>query len=124
MDITSEGIESKMCLRQLAMKALIESSWFNRIRDSLNRYHLPPPSELIEIPQSESKWKSAVGVAISRQIGKRWRGAYAGENTLKYINLEKVRVGQPHPVCATVRHSVFDSRRAQVKCRPHLHSTE
>ncbi|MEW8547407.1 MAG: reverse transcriptase domain-containing protein, partial [Candidatus Thiodiazotropha sp.] len=115
--ITSEGIERDICLRQLAMKASSESSWFNQIRSLLNRYDLPPPSELIEDPPSKSKWKSAVENAISTQVEETWREDIQKKNTLKYINPDRVAVGQAHPVWASVRDSVHDSRRAQVKCR-------
>ena len=39
------------------------------------------------------------------------------KSSLKYINLNKVKVGQSHPVWATVRDNVYDSRKAQTKCR-------
>ena len=46
-----------------------------------------------------------------------WREDIKSKNTLKYINLNRVEVGHLHPVWATVRHSVYASRRAEVKCR-------
>ena len=39
------------------------------------------------------------------------------KNSLKYINPNKVKVGHAHPVWSTVRDNVYDSRRAQTKCR-------
>ena len=39
------------------------------------------------------------------------------ENSLKYINPDSLNVGSEHPVLATVRNSITDNRRAQLKCR-------
>ena len=89
---------------------------FNRIRVILNRYGLPSPSELMDDPPSRLKWKSVVDNAISRKVEENWREEIQGRPTLKYINSVRIRMGQVHPVWATVRDSVFDSRRAQLKC--------
>lgn len=75
----NEGIESQICLRQLAMKAPTESSWLNWIIEVLNRYSLPYPSELMENPQSKLNWKSAVDNAISRQVEETWREDIQGK---------------------------------------------
>ena len=83
--ITGKGIEREICLRQLAMKAPTESSWFNRIRKLLNQYDLPSPSELMENPPSKLKWKSAVDNAICRQVEETWREDIQG----KHINIYK-----------------------------------
>ena len=115
--ITSKRVEKEISLRQLAMKMPTESSWFNRIRVILNRYGLPSPSELMDDPPSRLKWKSVVDNAISRKVEENWREDIQGRPTLKYINSVRIRMGQVHPVWATVRDSVFYSRRAQLKCR-------
>ena len=99
------------------MKAPTESSWLNRIIEVLNRYSLHYPSELMENTQSKLNWKSTVDNCISRQVEETWREDIQGKKTLKYINPDRVRAGQAHPVRATFRDSVFDSRRAQLKCR-------
>ena len=90
---------------------------FNRIRVILNRYGLLSPSELMDDPPSRLKWKSVVDNAISRKVEENWREDIQGRPTLKYINSVRIRMGQVHPVWATIRDSVFDSRRAQLKCR-------
>ena len=114
---TSEGIEREICLRQLAMKSPADNSWFNRIRDLLRRYGLPSPSVLLEQPLSKPKWKSMVDEAISSSVEETWRDDIQSKSSLKYINPNKVKVGHSHPVWSTVRDSVYDSRRAQTKCR-------
>ena len=83
----------------------------------LNRYGLPSPSELKDNPPSRLKWKSVVDNTISRQVKENWREDIQGRPTLKYIYSVRIRMGQVHPVWATVRDSVFDSKRAQLKCR-------
>ena len=115
--LTSEGIEYDICLRQLAVKSPDEKSWFNRIRDLLYRYDLPSPSVLLEQPLSKSKWKSMIDKAIHAEVEGTWREDIQLKSSLKYINPNKVKVGQCHPVWDTVRDNVYDSRRAQTKCR-------
>ena len=114
--LTSEGIEHDICLRQLALKSP-DKSWFNRIRDLLYRYDLPSPSVLLEQPISKSKWKSMIDKAIHAEVEGTWREDIQLKRLLKYINPNKVKVGQCHPVWDTVRDNVYDSRRAQTKCR-------
>ena len=114
---TSEGSEREICLRQLAMKSPAENSWFNRVRDLLRRYGLPSPSVLLEQPLSKPKWKSMVDEVISSSVEETWREDIQSKSLLKYINPNKVEVGHSHPVWSTVRDSVYDSRRAQTKCR-------
>ena len=105
--ITSGGLESEIFFNSLRCRLLQKVPGTTRFA-TLNRYHLPPPSELIEIPPSKSKWKSAVDDAISRQVKKACREDMQGKITQKYtcILIDKVRLGQPHPVWATVRDSV------------------
>ena len=46
-----------------------------------------------------------------------WREDKQLKISLKYINPNKVNVGQCHPVWDTVRDNVYDSRRGQTICR-------
>ena len=61
--------------------------------------------------------KSMVDEAISSSVEETWREDIQSKSSLKDINPNKVKVGQSHPVWSTVRNSVCDSRRAQMKCR-------
>ena len=99
------------------MKSPAENSWFNRIRDLLRRYGLPSPSVLLEQPLSKPKRKSMVDEAISSAVEETWREDIQSKISLKYINPNKVKVGHTHPVWSMVRNSVYDSKRAQTKCR-------
>ena len=74
-------------------------------RKLLVQSDLAPPSELMENPPSKLKWESAVDYAINRQVEETWREDLQLKATLKYIN-PNIRVGQAHPVWATVRESV------------------
>ena len=55
--------------------------------------------------------------AIHAEVEGTWREDIQLKSSLKYINPNKVKVGQCHPVWDTVRDNVYDSRRAQTKCR-------
>ena len=84
----------------------------------INKTIQPPrPSEPLENHPTKSKWKTIVDGAINNEMEDTWREGIKNKNTLKYINLNRVEVGHLHPVWATVRHSVYARRRAEVKCR-------
>ena len=46
--ILFEGVEKDIAVRQLATKSEAEASWFNRIKQLLEMYELPLPSQLLE----------------------------------------------------------------------------
>ena len=58
-----------------------------------------------------------VDEAFSSSVEETRREDIQSKGSLKYINPNKGKVGQSHPVWSTVRDSIYDSRRAQTKCR-------
>ena len=70
---------------------------------------------------TKSDWKAtidgAINSAINSDVEDTWREDIKNKTTLRYINPNRVRVGQADPVWATVRNSVYNSRRVEVKCR-------
>ena len=61
------GIE-KVAMRQLAVKSSCAVSWFNRIKELLNKYDLPLPSEILENIPTKKKWKQMVNNAVQSGI--------------------------------------------------------
>ena len=115
--ISSEGIEKDIAVRQLATKSDSESSWFNKVKQLLVLYDLPSSSELLERIPSKFKWKRMVNNAINTVVEEQWREAIKSSPSLKYLNPESVKVGSAHHLWSSVRNSLHDSRRAQLKAR-------
>ena len=55
--------------------------------------------------------------AINEAIESSWERDIRSKTSLKYINTDTLKVGKCHHVWSTVRSSIHDSRRAQLKCR-------
>ena len=51
------------------------------------------------------------------QYGINWDMDIKIKTSLKYINKDSLKVGKCHHVWSTVRNSIYDRRRAQLKCR-------
>ena len=115
--ILFEGVEKDIAVRQLATKSEAEASWFNRIKQLLEMYDLPLPSQLLENAPTKIKWKKMVNKAINSVVELQWQEDISSSSTLKYINPESLKVGRAHHVWSSVRNSVHDSRRAQLKSR-------
>ena len=58
-----------------------------------------------------------VNKAINSVVELQWQEDISISSTLKYINPESLKVGRAHHVWSSVRNSVHDSRRAQLKSR-------
>ena len=80
-------------------------------------YELPLPSQLLENVPTKIKWKKMVNKAINSVVELQWQEDISISSTLKYINPESLKVGRAHHVWSSVRNSVHDSRRAQLKSR-------
>ena len=113
--IMFEGVEKDIAVRQLATKSEAEVSWFNRIKQLLEMYELPLPSQLLENVPTKIKWKKMVNKAINSVVELQWQEDISSSSTLKYINPESRKVGRAHHVWSSVRNNVHDSRRAQLK---------
>ena len=118
--ILFEGVEKDIAVRHLATKSEAEVSWFNRIKQLLEMYELPLPSQLLENAPTKIKWKKMVNKAINSVVELQWQEDISSSSTLKYINPESLKVGRAHHVWSSVRNSVHDSRRAQLKSRLEL----
>ena len=115
--IMFEGVEKDITVRQLATKSEAEVIWFNRIKQLLEMYELPLPSQLLENVLTKTKWKKMVNKANNSVVELQWQEDISSSSTLKYINPESLKVGRAHHVWSSVRNSVHDSRRAQLKLR-------
>ena len=110
-------IESDIALRQIVMKNENDKSWFMFVRGILNLYKLPSIFQLISNTPSKSEWKRLLNNTVNQAIESSWDQDIKSKTSLKYINTDSLKVGKCHHVWSTVRNSIHDTRRAQLKCR-------
>ena len=111
------SIENDLALRQIVMKDENDTSWFMYVRKILGLYNLPSIFELFNNPPSKNEWKRIMNNAVNNTIEANWDMDSKNKTSLKYINKDSLKVGKCHHVWSTVRNSIYDSRRAQLKCR-------
>ena len=68
-------------------------------------------------PPSKTEWKRKMNNAVNNTIEANWDMDIKKKTSLKYINKDSLKVGKCHHVWSTVRNSIYDSRRAKLKCR-------
>ena len=61
--------------------------------------------------------KKNLSSAVHGHIEAMWRAEVNEKPSLKYVNPDSFKVGSVHPVWATVRNSITDNMRAQLKCK-------
>ena len=54
---------------------------------------------------------------ITGNIELSWKNDIERKSSLKYLNPNSVKAGKCHQISASVRNSVFDVRRAEIKAR-------
>ena len=110
-------LEHEIAERQIAMKDFEDKSWFNLIRQILDKYGLPSIFYLFEQRFFKVEWKKILSSAVHGHIEAMWRAEVNEKPSLKCVNPDSLKVGSVHPVWATVRNSITDNRRAQLKCK-------
>ena len=106
-----------IALRQLVMKDENDKSWFMFVREILKLYGLPSIFQLFSNPPSKTEWKRLLNNAVNITIEAIWEQDIKNKPSLKYVNTDALKVGKSHHVRSTVRNSINDSRRAQVKSK-------
>ena len=101
------------------MKGCEERSWFNLIKSILETYNLPSSFSLFsqQLENSKSEWKKTLNESVHSHIEASWRADLSVKTSLRYINPNSLKVGKAHPVLSTVRNSLIDNKRAQLKCK-------
>ena len=111
-----EAMENEICLRQLAMKSPTEHSCFftGFVIFFVGMVSIHVSTSRAIACQIQMKDHC---VEINQFYGRKIWTDIQSKSSLIYINTDIVKVGQSHPVWATVWDNVYDSRRAQTKCR-------
>ena len=101
--------------RQYALQN--DGSFFKNVREHIERYELPPLSEMRNM--SRDQWK----IRVKRTLRYYWTELHvlqreAGDmSTSKYCNLDSMLMGTTHPVWDTVLPNRLDVMRAIIKVR-------
>ena len=111
------SIEYQIAERQLAMKDSDEKSWFNYIKSILDLYDMPSVYTLLQQDFSKPQWKKLLNSLINSFVEASWKEEAENKTSVKYLNQDKLKVGQCHPVWGTVRSNILDNKRAQLKCK-------
>ena len=110
------SIENDLALSQIVMKDENDKCWFMYVRKLLGLYNLPSIFELYNKHPSKTEWKRIMNNAVNNTIEANWDMDIKNKTSLKYINKDSLKVGKCHHVWSTVRNSIYDSMRAQLKC--------
>ena len=85
-------VEKRLIRRQLAVKSFESSSWFVEVRKLFIKYDLPDCWDVIDEPQSKTKWKSAV----HKRVNDYW-AEHVKSRALMYTSLEYLTVDEYYP---------------------------
>ena len=111
------SIENDIALRQIVMKDVKDKSWFMFVREILHMYNLPSIFQLLSNPPSKNEWKRVMNTAVNKAVEEGWQQDVKSKSSLKYVNVDSLKVGRTHHIWSTVRNSIYDSRRAQLKSK-------
>ena len=87
------------------------------VRGILKLYSLPSIFQLLDNPPSKNEWKRLLNSAVNTAIEESWKQDIKSKSSLKYVNPDSLKVRKSHHVWSTVRNSIHDSRRAQLKSK-------
>ena len=68
-------------------------------------------------PPSKNEWKRVMNTAVNKAVEEGWQQDVKSKSSLKYVNVDSLKVGRTHHIWSTVRNSIYDSRRAQLKSK-------
>ena len=110
-------LEHEVAVRQLAVKDFESDSLFSKARRLLQYYNLPTMYTLMEQPPTIGEWKRMLKSAVEKEVLRMWRDDISSKSSLKYLDPDLIKIGEPHHVYATVRPNTHDIQRAEIKAR-------
>ena len=103
--------------QQLSVKVHNSSSWFIYVQDLLEKYNLQDINILIQNVPTKDQWT----ITVSKAISAFWTDVLLQDcltkSTLRFCNINILKLCQIHPVWITVDNNVHDARRAITKVR-------
>ena len=109
--------ENGIALRQIVMKDVKDISWFMFVREILHMYTLPSIFQLLSNPPSKNEWKRVMNTALNKAFEEGWQQDVKSKSSVKYVNVNALKVCRTHYIWPTVGNSIYDSRRAQLKSK-------
>ena len=103
--------------RQIAINLDNEQSFFSKVQQILDLYQLPHVRDLRVSELSKEQWKTQVKKAVNEHWSKYLQSEARGKSTLKYLNIDSLRIGLTHPVWLSVESTITEVRRGITKCR-------
>ena len=58
-----------------------------------------------------------MNTAVNKAVEEGWQQDVKGKSSVKYVNVNALKVGRTHHIWSTVRNSTYGSRRAQLKSK-------
>ena len=116
MSSTNSTIKD-LSTRQIAINLDNEQSFFSKVQQILDLYQLPHVRDLRVSELSKEQWKTQVKKAVNEHWSKYLQSEARGKSTLKYLNIDSLRIGLTHPVWLSVESTITEVRRGITKCR-------
>ena len=92
----------ELSTRQIAINLDNSQSYFSRVQVILDIYNLPSLQYLSENLTSKENWKSQVKRAVNKHWSELLQEEASEKSTLKYMNIESMKIGQTHVVYMVV----------------------
>ena len=101
----------------MEMKDSPSESILTYIQSILSHYDLPSVFGLLSNPPSKEALKRLLNCKVHDMVEAAWKADIESKSSSKYLNPLVLNVGSGHHIWSTVRGTIHDSRRAQIKCR-------
>ena len=103
--------------RQIAINLDNSKSFFSRVQDILDIYQLPHIRELKFNNLSKEQWKIQIKNAVNKFWTEHFQSEAREKSTLKYLNIDSLKIGSTHQVWSTLESTVSEVRMGITKCR-------
>ena len=107
----------RVAQRQLAVKDTSSHSWFMHIVDLCSMYNLPSPHELLWQQPSKDAWKELITKQVTEHWETKLKESAANKSTLRYMDLDRASLSEPHIVWKAAIKNPRASDRAIIKAR-------
>ena len=103
--------------RQIAINLDNSKSFFSRVQDILDIYQLPHIRELKFNNLSKEQWKIQIKNAVNKYWTEHFQSEAREKSTLKYLNIDSLKIGSTHLVWSTLESTVSEVRMGITKWR-------
>ena len=101
--------------RQISVNLVNTLSFFSKVQDILDQYHLPSLRDLKGCMTTKEKWKFQIRTAIYKYWSCELRNEVC--ETLCYMDIDSTKISLTHKVWPSLESTVADVRKGIVKTR-------